>query len=295
MSRSKAKPRPWPRVQEALRPLNESERDALRAQLERYGVRHAIWTLPDGRIIDGHHRLELARELRISCPKEVIDVPEEEAFRMAVEQNLGRRNLSATERREVIQRLLETNPKATNVEIAAEVGVNRETVRRERERLKASGRTNVHPDLPRRPHSKATPEEKRRAQLMADEGMRAVDIARQLGRPANTISGWLRNPPVLPPDELERRRHERHLRNRAAWRRVLDLNHQALQVWQQDRAAFREAVKAEPNPLTIVDLASAIARTQAVFAQLMTDLDERLDDDQRERVRAFVAASRVGS
>jgi predicted transcriptional regulator len=284
-------PRPWPRVQRALRPLNEGELAGLRTSVERTGyVVAPIQVLPNGRIIDGHHRWRLARELDVPCPHQIVDLPEEEAYQLAVDLNTERRQLTAEERREAIRRKLAEQPERSNVDIAREAGVSEFTVR------KVAANMSMDHEVPtrRRTLRKATPEEVRQVHLLADEGMRPAEIARQIGRPPTTVSKWLRERSPLPPDELEHRRHERHLRNQAAWRRVLNLNHQALQVWRHDRVAFREAVKAEPNPLTIVDLASAIARTQAVFVQLMADLDERLDDEQRERVRAFVTASQVG-
>ena len=285
-------PHPWPRVQNVLRPLNAEERAGLKASLAHLGVLETIKLLPDGRIIDGHHRYELATELGIPCPSTEHDLAEEEAYRMAVDLNTERRQLTKAERREAIRRTLETQPERTNADIAREHGVTRETVRRAAAEVNEG--TNV-PPLPRgRTLRKATPEEKRQAWLLAEEGMRQADIAQQLGRPATTISTWLREERPSGRDELERRRHERHLRGQQALGRLVDLNHHALQMWE-GHAAIQHAIQTERNPHALVDLAAAISRTQAMLAQLMGDLDARLDDEERQRVAAFLIASGFGT
>lgn len=276
-------PRPWPRVQRALRALNDAELAGLRASLDRSGrVVDPIQVLPDGRIVDGHHRWRLARELDVPCPHLTLNEDEEEAFRMAVELNAQRRQLSPEERREAIRQTIEAAPERTNVDIAHEHQVDPETVRRQRLSISANAETKG------RTLRKATDVEKRQAHLLHEEGMRNADIARQLGRPESTVSAWLKQAP--PVDDLQHLRHERRLREQKALRSVLDLTEHARRMWE-GHAAIVNAIEHEPEPNARIALLNAIRRTQAMLGELADKLDGYLDDSQRERVAAFVRAS----
>jgi site-specific DNA-methyltransferase (adenine-specific) len=83
--------RPWPEVQEILPPLAPLEREALRVSIEQDGVQQPILVLPDGRIVDGHHRWELSGG---EAPQTILFLAPERAFELAIELNLSRRQLS---------------------------------------------------------------------------------------------------------------------------------------------------------------------------------------------------------
>jgi len=129
--------RPWLEVQDVLPPLAPLEREALQQSIDQDGVKQPILVLPDGRIIDGHHRWKLSNG---SAPYTVLDLPEERAFELAVELNLSRRHLSreqmakvgqkARERREALYaRALEMRRAGlTQQKVADEIGVDRSAV-----------------------------------------------------------------------------------------------------------------------------------------------------------------------
>jgi DNA-binding CsgD family transcriptional regulator len=74
--------------------LEAQVRAALRDSIQRFGVVVPIVVTPDGRIIDGHNRWDIAQELDVACPREVRDVAsEDEARELARTLNLDRRHL----------------------------------------------------------------------------------------------------------------------------------------------------------------------------------------------------------
>lgn len=80
--------------------LDESARAALRASIERHGVLLPVIKDQHGRIIDGHHRTQLAEELGVECPVEVWEVADDDqGFELAGTLNLDRRHLSVDQRR----------------------------------------------------------------------------------------------------------------------------------------------------------------------------------------------------
>lgn len=83
--------RPWDRIVEALRPLSDAEKEALRESIESDGVQLPVLAMPDGRIIDGHHRWAIAPD---ACRIEILDLPEEDAFRKALALNTARRQIT---------------------------------------------------------------------------------------------------------------------------------------------------------------------------------------------------------
>jgi transcriptional regulator with XRE-family HTH domain len=128
---------PWPEIQDLLPPLGIPERESLRLSIETEGVKQPILVLPDGRIIDGHHRWEFANG---DAPHAVLEISEDKAFDLAVELNLARRQLSRQQikrikdkqeerrqaRREKALELRQNG--ATQQEAASAVGVSRQAV-----------------------------------------------------------------------------------------------------------------------------------------------------------------------
>jgi N6-adenosine-specific RNA methylase IME4 len=127
----------WDEIQALLPPLSLSERRALAESIEQEGVKHPILVLPDGRIIDGHHRWELSRG---DAPVQVLDLPEERAFTLALALNMARRQLS-NEQLDYLQKRLDRDKEAkkeaalqlvkagmSHGETGALLGVDRSTV-----------------------------------------------------------------------------------------------------------------------------------------------------------------------
>jgi N6-adenosine-specific RNA methylase IME4/DNA-binding XRE family transcriptional regulator len=131
--------RPWPEIQDLMPPLGKPELESLRESINSEGVKQAILILPDGRIIDGHHRWELSEH---SAPYQILEISENRAFDLAIELNLARRQLSrpqlaaikekVKERQERLkQKALEMRQEGmTQQEVEGELGIDRTTVSR---------------------------------------------------------------------------------------------------------------------------------------------------------------------
>jgi len=91
-------------VQEGTPPLSAGERHALSDSIAEFGVRESVKVLPDGRIVDGHHRWELSDG---RAPLAVLDLPDPSARLLGRALNAARRHMSpeqAGEFRDVFRR-----------------------------------------------------------------------------------------------------------------------------------------------------------------------------------------------
>jgi len=125
--------RPWARMTEFLPVLSKTEKESLRESIQKYGVKHHILILSDGRIIDGFHRWEISRELKVDCPHDSVDLNDDDAFALGIALNLARRQLSfeqikgIRERQRTIALELRKTGK-TQEEVAKIVGVTQQAV-----------------------------------------------------------------------------------------------------------------------------------------------------------------------
>lgn len=145
-----------PEIERRLFPLRDEEYRALRASIEREGVREPLIVWPrDGRLVlvDGHNRWRIAQELGIECPVAERKFGNlEEALDWIDRNQIARRNLTDAQFAVVIGRIYEREKKAhggdrkssghfdhlkTAEKIASEYGVNEKTVRRAAEFAKA--------------------------------------------------------------------------------------------------------------------------------------------------------------
>jgi hypothetical protein len=88
------------RPYQLLPPLDMHQRDLLRQSIKANGVLEPVVIDEDGEILDGHHRVEIAEELGIECPRRVIDDldrPGKYAYALTV--NVARRQLVDDEAR----------------------------------------------------------------------------------------------------------------------------------------------------------------------------------------------------
>jgi len=116
-------------------PLSTEEKEALRASIEMEGIRDPIIVDEEGNILDGYTRYEIASD----APRKVIKgLTEGEKLAFALRSNLGRRNLSLAQKkdllkkqREIARQLREENPtKNTNARVGAMLGVSEATISR---------------------------------------------------------------------------------------------------------------------------------------------------------------------
>lgn len=86
-----------PEIANILGPIDQDERNQLRANLESDGLRDPIiiWANHNDTIVDGHHRYELCQELGIKIIVKAMSFPDRAAvLRWIVDNQAGRRNLS---------------------------------------------------------------------------------------------------------------------------------------------------------------------------------------------------------
>ncbi|MDP6962325.1 MAG: ParB/RepB/Spo0J family partition protein, partial [Dehalococcoidia bacterium] len=81
-----------------LPPLSTEEREALAADIDKYGVTHPIIIDEEGNILDGHHRYAIDPKAPTIIRSGMSEL-EKQAFVMST--NDGRRNMSVEQRREL--------------------------------------------------------------------------------------------------------------------------------------------------------------------------------------------------
>jgi DNA-directed RNA polymerase specialized sigma24 family protein len=87
--------RRWEEAAAIARPLTLPEREALATDIAARGVIYPVMVLPDGRIVDGHHRWELSDgQARITVLPPMTD---DEALYLAGQLNIARRHLDRAE------------------------------------------------------------------------------------------------------------------------------------------------------------------------------------------------------
>lgn len=131
--------RPWKEIQEVLPPLSTIEKERLKRSIELEGIRDAIKVLPDGRIIDGHHRWELSGSKDV--PYVILDMLEHRAFELALSLNRDRRQMSNEQLKEVRRKWAEHRKKLqelarqlrqeeglTQAETAERLGIAQQTI-----------------------------------------------------------------------------------------------------------------------------------------------------------------------
>lgn len=129
---------------QVMPPLSETDYEALKADIAERGVLIPIDVDEDGNVLDGHHRLAIARELGIDCPKfKRIGLGSDEDKRThARALNIARRHLDSKQKRELIAAELKDDPERSNRQIGEALGVDKNTVTSVRQELE--GRGEIH-------------------------------------------------------------------------------------------------------------------------------------------------------
>jgi DNA-binding Lrp family transcriptional regulator len=134
-----------------LPPLDPFDLAKLRESIGLHGVREAIIVDEFGKVIDGHHRKQIADELGVVCPERTVTgLTEPEKYEYAITHNAARRQLTIEQRREVwgrhramISAALTADPRRSDRSIAEETGASRPTVAAIREELEENGRVAI--------------------------------------------------------------------------------------------------------------------------------------------------------
>lgn len=120
----------------AIQPFDALDTDteaALRESIKKFGVVVPIVVDRHARIIDGHHRARIARELNITCPQVVRNVKDDDdANALAYSLNADRRHMTREDRMKVVVHLREQGYSLRA--IAGAVGVSDAQVRRDIEK-----------------------------------------------------------------------------------------------------------------------------------------------------------------
>ncbi len=108
--------------------LDSATEAALRESIQRFGVLVPVVRDQHGRTLDGHHRSRLGDEMKVQYRVDVVNVEsDEQAREIAATLNTDRRQLDATQRRDVVAALREQGHSLRA--IAGAVGVSHEQVR----------------------------------------------------------------------------------------------------------------------------------------------------------------------
>lgn len=185
-------------------PLAPAVEAALRASIVRFGVLVPVVKDQHGRIIDGHHRSQLAEELRVNYRVDrVIVANDEEAQAMARTLNADRRHLTEEQRKEVVlllasetvaageggrEEVARHSPEA----IAGALGVAKSTVQEDMKQLAGTGQLTrpaktlgqdgkVRPTKRRGEGDASTPSQGSRANMGPKSRRRLPDVAKEYG------------------------------------------------------------------------------------------------------------------
>lgn len=125
---------------QTMPPLSPDEYAELRDSILKHGITVPVIVDEQGNVIDGHHRVTIARELDITYPTRVLaGLSEEEKLDQSVMLNIARRQLTRDQRRSIIAEQLKRHPEKSNREHARQVGVDHKTVNSIRESLESTG------------------------------------------------------------------------------------------------------------------------------------------------------------
>lgn len=141
-------------LQEILYQLASDDYQRLKISIKKEGIQNPITILRDGTVIDGMHRLKIAKELKIKkIPSIVKDIDKDKGFILGLSLNLARRHLSFEQKKEIIKILRKKGH--TQEEIAGVVGITQQAISKlENTSITKSCNTCIIPDLRYRLSSK---------------------------------------------------------------------------------------------------------------------------------------------
>ncbi len=142
--------------------LPQAEYEELKASIEKHGPQVPIIEDDEGNLIDGRHRKRACMELGLSCPTIKRQFSSEaEKMEVAAAVNAKRRHLNGRQKRDVIANYLKADTEINDSYLGELLGVSKNTVADERERLEADRQIAVLTML-RGKDGKLYPREKRK-------------------------------------------------------------------------------------------------------------------------------------
>ena len=124
---------------QVMPPLSAEQYESLEQSIREHGVQVPVTLAEDGRIVDGHHRKEIADRLHIHCPRVIARGTDTELRTLAFELNNHRRHLTQQQVREQIAKSIAADPQLSDRQHARRIGVHNETVAAQRRRMVAAG------------------------------------------------------------------------------------------------------------------------------------------------------------
>ena len=125
---------------QVMPPLTDDEFDALLLDISENGITVPVVYDQHGRLIDGHHRVEIARRLRIDVPQVVREVANaQEARSIAYALNLHRRHLSREQKRDLLAASIKADPGLSDRQHGERAGTDHKTAGSVRAELEATG------------------------------------------------------------------------------------------------------------------------------------------------------------
>lgn len=132
---------------QAMMPISFDDRERLKLDIRANGIRDALKGYRHSangktvfRILAGATRYAIARELGLATvPFEFVDVAPKERENFAISENLARRHLDTTQKRELVRFFLERNPGLSDRQIGKQAGVSKNTAAAVRTNLERRG------------------------------------------------------------------------------------------------------------------------------------------------------------
>lgn len=118
--------------------LSAEDYERLEQDIITNGVQVPIMVSRDGRIVDGHHRDEIARKHDKHCPRITVEGTESELRGMAFRHNINRRHFTREEKRALIAESLKVDPQLSDNEHKNRTGASWSTVNAVRTELEES-------------------------------------------------------------------------------------------------------------------------------------------------------------
>jgi len=110
-------------------PLSPEQYDALKGDIMKNGIRVPVVVDQHGRVLDGHNRRQIADELGIHVPVEIITIASDEAaYDTALSLNCARRHLTLEQIRALIGTEIRRRPGDSDRAIARRIGCDHKTV-----------------------------------------------------------------------------------------------------------------------------------------------------------------------
>ena len=128
---------------QALMPIDPADRERLKEDISKDGIRDAIKVYKNGNkylILGGYNRWRIAQELGIkTVPVEIYHLTEEERRDLVIKDNLNRRHLTREQKQRLIEYFLKKEPEQSDRVIAKKTSSDHKTVGTIRNKLQSTG------------------------------------------------------------------------------------------------------------------------------------------------------------